>query len=106
MLLKHQGLAHQSIISHLLGVRNLAIASGDTPETRDHMPRLQLVRRGWLEPRLTTMDGQPITGAIMHQLVGVWSGEDFESRLMWVVGYFNFLRVGEFTTTVSSPLIF
>lgn len=42
----------------------------------------------------------------MHQLAGVWSGQDFQSRLMWAatcVGYFGFMRVGEFTAVDSSP---
>ena len=97
--LKHQGLAHQSIVSYLSGVRNLAIASGDTPEGKDHMPRLQLVLRGVSRASSDTNRRAarlPITGAIMHQLVGVWSGQDFESRLMWAatcVGFSGFLRV-------------
>ena len=108
--LANQGLAHQSITSYLSGVRNLAVADGYTPPNRDQWPRLQLVLRGVARsvvqgntvrpPRL------PITGVIMHQLAGVWSGQDFQSRLMWAatcVGYFGFMRVGEFTAVDSSP---
>ena len=46
VFLAHQGLAHQSITAYLSGVRNLAIANGDTPVDRDQMPCLQLVLRG------------------------------------------------------------
>ena len=46
VFLAHQGLAHQSITAYLSGVRNLAIANGDTPVDRDKMPRLRLALRG------------------------------------------------------------
>ena len=107
--LAHQGLAHQSIITYLSGVRNLAIASGAVPDKRDQMPRLQLVLRG-VARNSSHRNGRstrlPITGAIMHQLAGVWSSRDFESCLMWAttcVGYFGFMRVGEFTAVDSAP---
>ena len=112
VFLARQGLAHQSIIAYLSGVRNLAIANGDTPVDRDQMPCLQLVlqgvarspsHQGGTRPRL------PITGAIMHQLLGVWSGDGFESWLMWAatcVGYFGFMRVGEFTAVGTAPPAF
>ena len=50
------------------------------------------------------MSSPPITGAIMHRLVGVWSGDDFESRLMLAatcVGYFGFMRASEFLRLVQ-----
>ena len=81
-------------MAYLLGVRNLAIANGDTPVDRDQMPRLQLVLQGVARSpshQCGTHPHLPITGAIMHQLLGVWSGDDFESRLLWAatcVGYF------------------
>ena len=42
----------------------------------------------------------------MHRLAGVWSIQEFESYLMWAVtsvGYFGFMRVGEFTAVDSAP---
>ena len=109
VFLAHQGLAHQSITAYLSGVRNLAIANGDTPVDRDQMPCLQLVLQGVVRlpnPRGGTYSRLPITGAIMHQLVGVWSGDDFESRLMLAatcVGYFGFMRASEFTAVGTAP---
>ena len=50
VFLARQGLTHQFIVAYLLGVRNLAIANGDTPVDNDQMPRLQLVLRGGLGP--------------------------------------------------------
>ena len=109
VFLARQGLAHQSIMAYLSGVRNLATASGDTPVDRDQMPRLQLVLWGVAQSSSHqggTRPCLPITGAIMHQLLGVWSGDDFESQLMWAatcVGYFRFMRAGEFTAVRTAP---
>ena len=82
-------------MAYLSGVRNLAIANGDTPVDRDQMPRLELVLRGVAQSPFHhggTCPHLSITDAIMHQLLGVWLGDDFESRLMWVatcVGILN-----------------
>ena len=107
--LSHQGLAHQSIITYWSGVRNFAIAIGTVPEKRDQMPRLQLVLRG-VARNSSHRNGWSIrlhiTGSIMHCLAGVRSIQEFESYLMWAVtsvGYFGFMRVGEFTAVDSAP---
>ena len=109
VFLARQGIAHLSIVAYLSGVRNLAIANGDTLVDRDQMSRLQLVL--WGVARSPSHQGGtrpclPITGAIMHQLLGVWSGNNFESRLLWVatrVGYCGFMRAGEFTAVGTAP---
>ena len=102
-------LAHQSITTYLSGVRNLVIANDDTPVDRDQMPCLQLVLRGVacsLSPQGGTHPRLPITGVIMHWLVEIWSGDDFESRQMLAatcVGYFGFMRAGKFTAVGTAP---
>ena len=109
--LSHQGLAHQSILTYLSGVRNLAIVGGYACIDWDQMPRLQLVLHGVarsLSHRNVRPPRLPITVAVMHQLRRVWSGSDFESQLMWAatcVGYFGFMRAGEFTAVDSAPPI-
>uniref|UniRef100_A0A1X7UNJ6 Uncharacterized protein n=1 Tax=Amphimedon queenslandica TaxID=400682 RepID=A0A1X7UNJ6_AMPQE len=70
--LKNQGLAHQSIMSYFSGVRNLAIANGDTLEKRGNLPRLQLVLRGWLEPHLTTTAGQSTSLLLGQSCTSSW----------------------------------
>ena len=70
--LAHRGLAHQSIVAYLLGVRNLAITNGDTPVDRDQMPRLELVLRGVLSP-LSIMVGRVLTSPLLMQLcISYW----------------------------------
>ena len=102
--LANQWLSHQSITSYLSGVRNLAVAG---PPNRGYLSCLQLVFRGvarsMAQGNTVRPPHLPITRVIMHQLAGVWSGQ---SRLMWVatcVGYFGFMRVGEFTAVDSVP---
>ena len=60
-----------------------------------------------LSPRGGTCPRLPISSAIMHRLVGVWSGDNFESRLMLAttcVGYFTFIRARKFTAVgTASP---
>ena len=77
VFLAHQGLAHQSITAYLAGVRNLAIANGNTQVDKDQMPCLQLVLRGVAHsssPRGGTRSRLPITSAIMHRLMGYGLG--------------------------------
>ena len=77
------------------------------------MPCLLLVLRGI--SRSPPRDGGirrpqclPITGLVMHQPHGVLLNGQFESQLLWAaacVGFFGFMRVGEFTMVdLSSPL--
>ena len=109
VFLARQGLAHQSIVAYFSSVRNLAIANGDTPVDRDQMPRLQLVL--WGVARSPSHQGGthrrlPLLVQSCISYWGVWSGDNFESRLLWLatcVGYFGFMRAGEFTAIGTPP---
>lgn len=108
--LAHQGLKSQSISTYLSGLRHLQISAGQGTVQGAKWPRLQYVLKGIARSQPGTQRRRlPVTAGIMHQILAtsrVASPDAFEAHLLWAaccLGYFGFMRSGEFTATGSYP---
>ena len=107
--LAHQGLKSQSISTYLSGLRHLQVSSGLQPPDRSEWPRLQYVLKGIARVQPQAVRRRlPITAAIMSQLqvaLPQACSSQLEAKLVWAaccMGYFGFMRSGEFTSDRSS----